>query len=302
MNYYYFVPLLLVLAIAFSGYFVCMHTKRKDLFIRGQLQSYLAKVVRNTLMFEYAAHETRFFSENLLLAGLFFKREKPKYLFIICHGYLFNKEGMHKFASLFENDNIFLFDFRTHGESEGTYISFGCKEAEDVKAAVHHAKSLGMNKHGDKDLPIVLIGISMGGAAALKAAADEPELVNALVIDSAFSSFYSMARAEFKQNLWFLPRFPLIFIMKKFMEYNTSCNMDDFAPIKSITKIKNPIFLIHSEADKFIPFTDSQDLQSKATGYCDLWIAPPCKHGFAFLEFSKLAKEHVYKFLSKTIS
>jgi pimeloyl-ACP methyl ester carboxylesterase len=301
VNYYYLIPIVLFVTLLFSAHLVSVHCKRRDIAVRGKPQSVLAQNIRTKLKETYGAYETHFQSGNLTLAGIAIKRENPSYLFVLCHGYHFNKEFMHPFAALFENDNIFMFDFRTHGESQGDFISFGCAESHDVIAAVKHAQSLNLDKRNGTTLPIVVLGISMGGAAAIKAAREEPTLADALIVDSTFSTYSSMQKAAFNNDLWFLPQFPLGFFMKKIVEFTTGCSMGSISTVENIKHVTIPTLLVHSENDTLISHTNSQDIQACATSYCDLWVAPPSKHGFLYREQPQAYQAQVYTFLKKVL-
>jgi pimeloyl-ACP methyl ester carboxylesterase len=76
--------------------------------------------------------------------------------------------------------NALLFDLRHHGKSGGTVSSFGHYEKQDVHAAVEWARARSSG-------PVVLWGVSLGGASATLAAAEDPS-VAALVCDSSYRS------------------------------------------------------------------------------------------------------------------
>ncbi len=76
--------------------------------------------------------------------------------------------------------NVLLFDLRHHGTSGGTVSSVGYFEKRDVLAAKAWARSRGSDT-------IVAWGISLGGAAATLAAADDPDIAG-VVCDSTYRS------------------------------------------------------------------------------------------------------------------
>ena len=77
--------------------------------------------------------------------------------------------------------NALLFDLRAHGESGGTMRTLGYLERGDVHAAVELARARTPGP------PVVLWGISFGGATAVFTAAEDPQ-VAAVVCDSSFRS------------------------------------------------------------------------------------------------------------------
>jgi len=87
-------------------------------------------------------------------------------LFIYCHGFLSGKNYRvvpHFVEGLARHGDAMSFDFRGHGESEGT-CTFADREVLDLKAVVRYAHSLGYER-------IVAIGSSMGGATVIRYAA-----------------------------------------------------------------------------------------------------------------------------------
>ena len=97
------------------------------------------------------------------------------------------RQGKH-FASPFflsEKYNLFLFDFRYFGRSGGTYSTAGAKEVEDLNAAVQFLKSRGVQEVG-------VWGFSMGGAVALMAAPQRPE-IKAVASEASYASLNLMA-------------------------------------------------------------------------------------------------------------
>jgi pimeloyl-ACP methyl ester carboxylesterase len=76
--------------------------------------------------------------------------------------------------------NALLFDLRHHGQSGGGVSSFGYFEKEDVHAATALARARSAG-------PVVLWGVSLGGASATLAAAEDPS-VGGVVCDSSYRS------------------------------------------------------------------------------------------------------------------
>lgn len=133
----------------------------------------IVKEAQSQIMSKYNVERVTFTTvDNITLLGLLIKRPAARANILLCHGYHQKKERLLQFLDLFPDYNIFMFDFRGHGESHDHLISFGFHEADDVRAAMACFKErIAQHVPKDSSLPFVILGISMGGAAALKARA-----------------------------------------------------------------------------------------------------------------------------------
>jgi uncharacterized protein len=107
-----------------------------------------------------------------ILSDISSDTQKP--IVILCHGFATGKDSSTNLVlegSLNENDIATLrFDFFGHGESEGSFENITLsKGVDDIISAYGYLKSLGYAK-------IALVGSSFGGAAAILAAAQLPNL------------------------------------------------------------------------------------------------------------------------------
>jgi pimeloyl-ACP methyl ester carboxylesterase len=118
------------------------------------------------------------------LSGWWVQGTHPTSVAILCHGYLLSKGELAPVAfNLWEQGfSCLLFDFRGHGKSSPGIASFGFHEQDDVVSAVEWVKKR------NPQARIVLIGSSMGSVASAIAWAEEPDLVEALVLDSAYAN------------------------------------------------------------------------------------------------------------------
>lgn len=97
---------------------------------------------------------------------------------VLVHGFVNSSRtpAVHAFAHLLADEvDVIIPDLRGHGASEGS-CTLGRDEPLDVAAAVAAA---------DPDKPIVTLGVSLGGAAALLHAASEPRAVAGVIAVSA---------------------------------------------------------------------------------------------------------------------
>jgi uncharacterized protein len=159
---------------------------------------------------------------------------------------------------------VFLFDYRGFGLSEGTPTIEGIHI--DTLAAL---ETVAARTPADGGAPIVVLGQSLGGSAAVYAVATSrhKDRVRALVIDSAFSGYRRIAREKITAYLFFL--WPL--------RHPLSLLIDDrFSASRWIGRVPPvPLLIIHGDADEVVPVDHSERLFHDAEGPKRLWGAPP---------------------------
>lgn len=272
-----------------------------DPLIKGVSQSKLAADIRIELIDKKKAREVRFVTKDgVSLSGLLFLRPSASANLLICHGYRGCKEFLHRFVDFFSNFNILLFDFRAHGQSSGDMTTIGYLESNDVTAAAEFLKTT-TNNSSKSNLPLIILGVSMGGAASTKAVERDPTICNALILDSAYADLSAeMAHAvKFKSGL---PSFPFLGLMKMIGNWYAGLDVSNLKPYECIRNVKIPVFIIHSSHDQVTPSADALTLYTNAVRAglrVSLWIAPPCPHPKLHVEHSELYCKKISRFLSK---
>ena len=84
-----------------------------------------------------------------------------------------------------------MVDFYGSGDSSGESTSFGYYEADDVVAVLEQAPD---------DRRIILYGISMGGAALMRACAELDAKPDAIIVESVFPNFRETVAARFPSH------------------------------------------------------------------------------------------------------
>ncbi|MGE3271297.1 MAG: alpha/beta hydrolase, partial [Chloroflexota bacterium] len=119
-------------------------------------------------------------SDGVRLHTWLFRSAEAVASVIVLHGHGGNKHTVLPLAQmLYPKYNVILLDHRGHGESDGGRTTIGFEERLDVHAAVDYLIEQGMG-------PVGIFGMSMGGATAILAAAEEPRIV-AVVADSPYA-------------------------------------------------------------------------------------------------------------------
>jgi pimeloyl-ACP methyl ester carboxylesterase len=124
-----------------------------------------------------------FVSKGTTLRGWWIPAENPKAVAIYAHGYVMNRCELLPEAMYWQKRGVsaLLFDHRAHGKSGGSRCGFGLTEAADIIEAVELAKSR------EPNVPVILVGSSMGSAAIAMAASQVPDIGDGLILDSAYS-------------------------------------------------------------------------------------------------------------------
>ena len=193
---------------------------------------------------------------------------------IVCHGLGAGKSNQLVLAGVMAAGgfNALIFDFRAHGGSGGQLSSFGDLEKRDVLAAVKwtEANRAKQSKH------LYGLGISMGGAALIEAAADPAGRgIEAVAVFSTFDRLPAMAD-EVTAGL-FRPAVLSRLIAREtvfFASLHVGANLFDFAPADAAPHLwPRPLFVLHGTGDKVIPFRRGQALYRAASfNRRHLWV------------------------------
>jgi pimeloyl-ACP methyl ester carboxylesterase len=192
---------------------------------------------------------------------------------IVLHGFGGNKGSMLNVIEMLASDfNVLALDVRGHGESGGAWTSVGHFERFDVIAAAEHLRTRGMGPFG-------ALGISMGAAIALLAAAESP-LISGVVSDSAFA----VLRHAVLGNARLQGYPPGLAEVAAFTASHTAARRlrhapTDSDPIRAVARIApRPTLLVHCARDLMIPLSEAQALYAASGDPCDLWVIPDLAH------------------------
>jgi pimeloyl-ACP methyl ester carboxylesterase len=168
-----------------------------------------------------------------------------------------------------------LYDMRAHGKSEGDLIGLGYLEVSDTQAVVDYVKG----KEEYRDLPIIVYGLSMGGAVAINSTGRIPE-IDGLVSLSAYSSWEDvfadnmMAMGAPKALAGILKPFMKLYALRKFGRQSWST-----VPKKQIARLgQRPALLMHSLNDTQVPHANLKRIVASAPSHVETWERPGDHH------------------------
>jgi fermentation-respiration switch protein FrsA (DUF1100 family) len=217
---------------------------------------------------------------------------------IMAHGYRNNRAqqnvpGLQVAERLSkEGFDLFMFDFRGHGESGGKFVSVGQHEMKDLLGAIDWVR-----QQGTPGQPVALLGFSMGASTSLMAAAAEPAVAG-VVADSPFSNLYEYLQENL--SVWSnLPNFPftptILAIMPPLLDVDPKA-VDPRSAVDDI--YPRPILFIHSVEDGSIPYTESERMWQRHPDRFQFWKADSGDHVRVFKTSPEEYMERVTAFLN----
>ncbi|MFH0907646.1 MAG: alpha/beta hydrolase [bacterium] len=168
--------------------------------------------------------------------------------------------------------NLFVFDYRGYGKSEGRISRRGVYE--DSVAAIRYVQG-----RADVDPDRILIfGQSLGGANAIAALGNNDFTgIRAIVIDSSFYSYRRIVRDK-------IALIPVLSLLRWPLSYVVVGNA--YSPANDVARLPRvPIVFIHGTADTVVPYEHSVDLYEKANPPKSLWMVPGGEHTEALTRF-----------------
>jgi fermentation-respiration switch protein FrsA (DUF1100 family) len=195
---------------------------------------------------------------------------------ILLHGLGGHRGSMLDQAAILGNAGYqtLLFDLRAHGESGGSVSTLGYRETEDVGAALEYLRS-----RADLNIEnLGILGFSLGGVTAIRAAAQFPEL-RAIVAESAFRSPADTI-TPILQALTGRPPFPFAGAVMAWVNQETGVDVYAVRPIEDISTLApRPLLLIHGQQDTVVPVSDAQALYAAAAEPKRITVIPNAAHG-----------------------
>lgn len=169
--------------------------------------------------------------------------------------------------------NIFIFDYRGYGRSEGRASEEGTYR--DGDAAIRYLRS-----RGDVDPnKIVFLGESLGSAVAVEMAIRHG--CAALILESPFLSIAEMAKVSF-------PFLPIGSLLQT--RYDT---------LSRIGQVSVPLLIVHGDSDEIVPFRHGQRLFDAANEPKEFYRIKGAHHNDLYVVGGTAYLETLNRFLSR---
>lgn len=240
--------------------------------------------------------------DGLKLHGILIKNNSSakNRIAVMVHGY----QGAPTFdfsaaaRSYYDNGfSLFLPDQRTHGESEGKYITFGSYERYDV---VDWCKYI--DDYTEHKCEFILSGVSMGATTVLLAAA-EPDMIklNYITADCGFTSPRRIFTDVFKQ--WYhLPPFPILNLADIICKNLAKFSFDEFSTLDAVKKLKAPVTFIHGEADDFVVPQNSRDAFDACSQEKQIVLVTDAEHGLSYIKDKETVEKELLRIFNNYFS
>lgn len=163
---------------------------------------------------------------------------------------------MSAFPFLENGYDLLTFDYRGYGASSGTPTPLGT--IEDGKAV------LSWINENTTDLPVVILGQSLGGAIAMRSLEEMPEnpRVRLLILDSTFASYRSVAKRVVSMNrlTWIFQPVAWLFIDNSASPY---AQLSKLGPYRKL--------VVHGDRDRVVPDDLGRDLFAQLSEPKTFW-------------------------------
>ena len=257
------------------------------------------KIIRDSLGWFPAQNTEDVYVESfdgLQLHGKYLPAPNSRGTMLLVHG--FHGSGNTDFSCVlqFYHDlglDLLIIDQRSHLGSEGTFLTMGVRERQDVRSWC-----LWLLQRFGEGHPVVLDGISMGGATVLMAAGlDLPRNVRGIIADCPFTSpreiFVSV------MGKMGLPAF-LLWGANLYARLFAGFSIDGASTVEALKKNTLPLLIAHGEADDFVPcWMGVKSFEAAATPDKQLITVPGAGHGMSYLMAQEQMQTALVAFLDR---
>jgi uncharacterized protein len=187
-----------------------------------------------------------------------------------------------------EGYDTLCIDFQAHGESLGGRITMGHLESMDAAAGVAFLRERFPN------LPVAVIGTSLGGAAALMADYEDPP--EALVVEAVFSDAETAIGNRFEMRLGRYGKFftPLLTWQ---IQPILGIAPSTLSPVRASASVAEPVLVIQGENDRHAKPSEAAAIYTALKGQKELWVIPGAAHVDLHRFAANAYEERVVRFL-----
>jgi pimeloyl-ACP methyl ester carboxylesterase len=197
---------------------------------------------------------------------------------ILVHGWNRSAERMLPYLGMLHpaGYHLLAFDARNHGSSDRDAPASMKKFSEDIRAAVAYLVA----RRDVDGARIAVVGLSIGGSAAIHAAAHEAR-IRAVVTVGSFAHPRDAMLQMGLASVLLAPAMPLTF---RFIEWRVGARLNDLAPERHISRVAGSLLLIHGQNDSIVPIDNLDRLLRASDGNAEAWRIAGRGHSDPHLE------------------
>lgn len=182
----------------------------------------------------------------------------PRGVLVFVHGKDINRQHFVSAAQRFVKQGyaVVAYDQRAHGQSMGEYVTYGAREATDLSAVI----DVSLARFG-RELPVVVVGESLGAAVVLQAAAQD-ERIKLVVAGAPFADLKTVVQDKAPFFLSAKGREEAVALAEKEAQFVVA----DISPENSAKRISVPVLLLHGSEDAYLPMKHSLRIYEALSG------------------------------------
>ena len=171
---------------------------------------------------------------------------------VLLHGYPADKADLLPIAAaLAPRFTVLLLDQRYFGQSGGRATTIGFRERGDLRRAIDFLAARGFG-------PVGVFGLSLGGAVALLAAADEPR-IRAVAAYAPFADLRSLGYELYGWLGWL--KYPFVGLLRGWSLVFFGHDITVVSPERAAAALSVPVMLVASREDEQIPFAHAERIR-----------------------------------------
>lgn len=203
------------------------------------------------------AERTRRMIDRLESSGLK-SSPRPRGTVVFLHGRGGLKENMLTIAQRFvaADFRCVVYDARAHGESEGTFSTFGHHEKNDLSQVLDQVEKL-LRSRNETTGPVYAFGLSLGASVLLQSIGEEPRILAGIAVAPFADLREQILFTGRRQVSSRLPSWVPLAITS-LGSRRAGFRSGDISPVLSAATINCPVFVIHGTKDGVIPIDHSK--------------------------------------------
>jgi pimeloyl-ACP methyl ester carboxylesterase len=210
------------------------------------------------------------------LAALWVEAREPSApTVVILHGFGASKEHMVNYVLLARKAGCaaLALDFRGHGDSAPSLVSYGFHEQKDALAALAWCRAR------RPEAGVVFWGTSMGAVTALHAAAQRPAGLVGVIADAPFDTL-RRTLAHHARLMFGIGEFPLLWLSYPRIEARAGYRIDEVDTLRALKTVEAPVLFIAAERDVRMPPELVRSLYDACPSPKSYYLIPGAGHEF----------------------